>query len=146
MDHVVSGFNFKTNMKYEIALMYFAIGNVVSSGRGVDLTLELQYGASYGNLFTNIHFGAATEPFGWVVRGQDGSGYNTFWNLRTDSDTLALPPGTWAPRPTFVNAEKASMVGSVGVVKQAHELSATAAAAIIQLPCKCHYADTSTQA
>eukprot|EP00878_Enallax_costatus_P047443 GHUV01058149.1.p1 GENE.GHUV01058149.1~~GHUV01058149.1.p1 ORF type:complete len:133 (+),score=29.55 GHUV01058149.1:27-401(+) len=110
MDHVVSGFNFKTNMKYEIALMYFAIGNVVTSGRGVDLTLELQYGASYGNLFTNIHLGAGTSPFGWVARGQDGSGYNTFWNIRTDTDTLTLPPATWAPRPTFVNAEQATMV------------------------------------
>lgn len=109
-DHLVTNFNFGTNLKYEIAVMYFSTGNVIANGKGVDVTLELMYGASYGNLFTNIHLGKGTEPFGWVVRGQDASGFNTFWNIRTTNDTLQLPPATWAPRVTFVHAENAVAV------------------------------------
>lgn len=38
--------------------------------QGIDLDLEMLYGVPYGNLFTNINFGRATSPFGWVIRGQ----------------------------------------------------------------------------
>ena len=41
-----------------------------ADGQGVDLTMEFMYAAPYSNLFTNISLGAATEPFGWVLRGQ----------------------------------------------------------------------------
>lgn len=34
------------------------------------MTLEFLYAAAYSNLYTNINMGAATEPFGWVTRGQ----------------------------------------------------------------------------
>jgi hypothetical protein len=44
----------------------------VADGVGVDLTLEFMYAAAYSNLYTNIHMGAASEPFGWTVRGQVG--------------------------------------------------------------------------
>jgi hypothetical protein len=112
-DNLVNGFFFETSMLYEISTSYFAVGNVYANGRGTDMTLELMYGAAYGNLFTNIHLGAGTKPFGWVTRGQDAAGFNTFWNIRTANDQLALPPATWAPRVLFVNAEGAPVVGSV---------------------------------
>jgi len=37
------------------------------------MTLEFMYAAPYSNLYTNIAMGAASEPFGWTVRGQVGS-------------------------------------------------------------------------
>lgn len=39
---------------------------------GHDLTLDFMYSAPHSNLFTNIQMGAASEPFGWTVRGQVG--------------------------------------------------------------------------
>jgi hypothetical protein len=101
-------------MLYEISTSYFAVGNVYANGRGTDLTLELMYGASYGNLFTNIHLGNGSKPFGWVTRGQDAAGFNTFWNIRTANNRLVLPPATWAPRVVFVNAEGAAAVSYAG--------------------------------
>lgn len=110
-DNLVNGFDFRTKLLYEISTSYFSVGNVVANGKGQDLTLELMYGAAYGNLFTNIHLGNGTKPFGWVVRGQDASAYNTFWNIRTATQALSLPPSTWAPKATFVNALNAPAVG-----------------------------------
>ncbi|KAI8466265.1 MAG: hypothetical protein J3K34DRAFT_460951 [Monoraphidium minutum] len=101
-DNLVTDFRFATRFRYDLVVSYFATGNVFSSGSGVDLTMEFLYAAPYSNLFTNLHLGAATQPFGWVVRGQDASSFNTFWNLRTNSGTLQIPPYTWAPRATFV--------------------------------------------
>jgi hypothetical protein len=118
-DNLVNGFFFETSMLYEISTSYFAVGNVYANGRGTDMTLELMYGAAYGNLFTNIHLGAGTKPFGWVTRGQDAAGFNTFWNIRTANDRLALPPATWAPRVLFVNAEGAPAVGVVSTAYSA---------------------------
>ncbi|WIA28982.1 hypothetical protein OEZ86_011499 [Tetradesmus obliquus] len=107
-DNLVNWFYFETSMLYEISTSYFAVGNVYANGKGTDPTLELMYGAAYGNLFTNIHLGLGSKPFGWVTRGQDAAGFNTFWNIRTANDKLALPPATWAPRVLFVNAEGAA--------------------------------------
>lgn len=78
---------------------------------GVDMSLEFMYAAPYSNLYTNIHLGAASEPFGWVVRGQVGacelgirvscavqdvSGFNTFWGtcalILTSSQANSTPP------------------------------------------------------
>ncbi|WIA08908.1 hypothetical protein OEZ85_008326 [Tetradesmus obliquus] len=113
-DNLVNWFYFETSMLYEISTSYFAVGNVYANGKGTDLTLELMYGAAYGNLFTNIHLGLGSKPFGWVTRGQDAAGFNTFWNIRTANDKLALPPATWAPRVLFVNVEGAAANASRG--------------------------------
>ncbi|KIZ02518.1 cellulosome enzyme, dockerin type I [Monoraphidium neglectum] len=75
--------------------------------------MEFMYAAPYSNLYTNLRMGNASEPFGWVVRGQDASGYNTFWNLRSDTGKIALPPYTWAPRVTWVDVNGAA-VSTVG--------------------------------
>ncbi len=96
-------------MLHELAISYFAMGNVFANGMGADITMELMYGAVYSNLFTNINVGAGTAPFGWVVRGQDAAAYNTFWNIRRWGG-LTLPPWTWAPRANFINMNDAAQV------------------------------------
>ncbi|GBF90605.1 hypothetical protein Rsub_03177 [Raphidocelis subcapitata] len=106
-DCLVRSFFFNTRFRYEIATSYFAVGNVFADGSGVDLTLEFMYAAAYSNLYTNINMGAASEPFGWTVRGQDLSGLNTFWNLRTASNVLVLPPYTWGPAVNWIDVEGA---------------------------------------
>eukprot|EP00879_Flechtneria_rotunda_P032519 GHRR01035736.1.p1 GENE.GHRR01035736.1~~GHRR01035736.1.p1 ORF type:complete len:835 (+),score=148.35 GHRR01035736.1:180-2684(+) len=110
-DNLINGFFFKTRLKYELSTSYFALGNVYANGIGIDMTIEMMYAAAYGNLFSNIHLGAASEPFGWNVRGQDASAYNTFWNIRTAADVMSLPPSTWAPKTTFVSTRRAQAPG-----------------------------------
>ena len=110
-DVLVKDFNFRTNFKYEVLLSYFAMGNVFSGGTAVDGTIELMYGAPYGNLFTDLDLGAATEPFGWVARGQDMSSYNTFWNIRA-SKPITIPPTTWGPVVNWVDVMGAVMVST----------------------------------
>ncbi|KAF8072832.1 hypothetical protein HT031_000492 [Scenedesmus sp. PABB004] len=108
-DNLVNGFDFRTRFVGSVTTSSFAVGNVVANGRGTDVSLDLQYGAPAGNLFTNIHLGAASAPFGWVARGQDAAGRNTLWNVRTANDSLVLPPPGWAPATTWVGAENAAM-------------------------------------
>lgn len=109
-DSLVNNFRFSSTFAYELTLSGFAHGNVVANGRCSDGTIELAHGAAYGNLFTNIHLGAGSKPFGWVERGQDAAGKNVFWNLRTSNDSLVLPPPSWAPATMFVHAEAAAAV------------------------------------
>ena len=46
----------------------------------MDRTIDLLFQAAYGNLFTDINMGAATEPWGWVARGQVRR-TRAFWGL-----------------------------------------------------------------
>lgn len=90
------------------------MGNVFARMSGVDITMEMLYAAPYSNLFTDINIGAGTQPFGWVVRGQDHTSYNTWWNIRTaNGKPFPIPPTTWGPKATFVNVQN-----SVGVSAQ----------------------------
>jgi parallel beta-helix repeat protein len=114
-DVLVKDFSFTKNYKYELLLSYFALGNVFTRGTTVDGTIELMYGAPYGNLFTDIDLGAATEPFGWVQRGQDMSSYNTFWNIR-GTKAITIPPTSWAPVVNWVDVRGASMVSWVKTI------------------------------
>jgi hypothetical protein len=80
-----------------------------ADGTGTDMTLEFMYAAPYANLYTNLHLGAASEPFGWVARGQDAAAYNTFWNVRA-LRPIALPPREWAPLVTWVDVQNLTAV------------------------------------
>ena len=110
VDCVINNFQITSVFAYELTLSGFALGNVVANGRCADGTLEFSHGAAYGNLVTNVHLGTGSKPFGWVARGQDASGLNVFWNVRTSNDSIVLPPAGWAPASTFVHAEGAAAV------------------------------------
>ncbi len=76
-----------------------------------DISFELMYAAPYANLFTNINIGKGSAPFGsYIKKYQDAAAYNTFWNIRTTSAPIILPPATWAPQVTFVNTMNAAQV------------------------------------
>lgn len=51
---------------------------------------------------------------------QDAASFNTFWNIRTNNDSLVLPPYTWAPRATWVDTEGAKAVSGASRAEHQH--------------------------
>ncbi|KIY99225.1 hypothetical protein MNEG_8737, partial [Monoraphidium neglectum] len=114
-DCLVEGFRFETDLAQELAVSSMSAGNVFAGGTGVDVSIDLMFAAPYGNLFTDIHLGAASAPWGWVERGQDAAAYNTFWGISSSAGQLqggGLPPNGWAPKATWVGCEGANMAPS----------------------------------
>lgn len=101
-DCVIHNFRMETPLAYDILLSAWATGNVISQGVAPNLLIEFMYATPYGNLITDMDFGNGTRPFGWVVRGQDLSGFNTFWNLRANGRQLPTPPYSWAPTANWI--------------------------------------------
>lgn len=52
------------------AALYTHGSRSVTNGMGVDMTVQLMYAAPFGNLFSDIYMGGASEPWGWAAGGQ----------------------------------------------------------------------------
>ncbi|MBI5684575.1 MAG: hypothetical protein HZC54_05815 [Verrucomicrobia bacterium] len=99
VDNLVTRFQFKTRFFHEITVSH-ALGNVISDGSGVLLTLDHHKGAPYENLFTNLDTGEG-GPEIWKSGGPPGVGLHcaagaTFWNIRGKRES-GLPPAGWGP-------------------------------------------------
>jgi hypothetical protein len=99
VDNLVTRFQFKTRFFHEITVAH-ALGNVISEGSGVLLTLDHHKGAPYENLFTNLDTGEG-GPEIWKSGGPPGVGSHcaaggTFWNIRGKRES-GQPPQGWGP-------------------------------------------------
>ncbi len=97
-DNLFTGFDIRMKFIHDLSLSR-AAGNVISNGRGVDLSFDLHKEAPYENLYTNIDAGAGTRLWmsgGGADLGRHCAARGTFWNIRAAS-ALKPPPKEWAP-------------------------------------------------
>lgn len=82
---LVTRFNIDAKYIHDITVQGYGIGNAITNGRGVDLTLDLHRNAPYGTLFSNLDVGAGRRVFDASGRGDRGAhagAHTTYWNIR----------------------------------------------------------------
>jgi len=83
-DCLIHKFELKTKFFHDITVDRFAFGNVFSSGKGVDVNLDMHRGQNYGNLFTDLDLGKGTRAFssgGKADRGPHAGSFTTYWRV-----------------------------------------------------------------
>ena len=81
---LVTNFVIDTKFFHDITVSNNSYGNVISKGKGIDLSLDHHRAAPYENLFTEIDLGEGTRV--WNSGGTGGKGLHTasgatFWNM-----------------------------------------------------------------
>ena len=99
---LMTNFTINTRFFHDITVSSGSFGNVISKGKGIDLSLDHHRASPYENLFTEIDLGAGTRV--WNSGGTGGKGLHsasgaTFWNVDSKSrfelpDEEFAPPGT----------------------------------------------------
>lgn len=98
-DNLVRRFDFRTRFIHDITVSGFTSGNVITEGRGIDLSLDHHRKAPYANLFTDLHAGAGNRLWkcgGGAALGKHCGAYGTFWNIRSDNP-IAYPRDNFGP-------------------------------------------------
>lgn len=96
-DLLLRDFDVRTKFVHDITMSGGSTGNVVTDGRGEDLTFDHHKHANHANLFTDIDAGAGTDIFrsgGGAKLGRHCGAWTTWWNIRTDRP-VRFPDG-WA--------------------------------------------------
>jgi hypothetical protein len=97
-DCLLRRFDFRTKFVHDITVERSA-GNVVSSGRGVDLCFDNHKKFPHANLFTNLDLGAGTRMYasgGGANLGRHAAAWTTFWNIRARKPQR-WPTANWGP-------------------------------------------------
>ncbi len=97
-DNFFEDFDYRTKFIHDISVSHCA-GNVISDGKGVDLTFDHHKRAPYENLFTNIDAGLGSRLWmcgGGADLGKHCGAHGTFWNIRARTP-LAYPPENFGP-------------------------------------------------
>lgn len=104
-DNLVTAFDFQANYIHDISVEGArAAGNVISAGKGLDLSLDHHKRAPNANLFTDLDCGRGGRVWmcgGGAELGRQSAGWETFWNLRSTGPMQPLPEG-WCPLITLV--------------------------------------------
>ena len=106
-DNLVTNFTIGKEFLHDLSIEWFTQGNVFSDGSGIDVNLDHHRGAAFGNLFTNLHLGKGSRPFassGAHGRGPHSGGFNTYWNLLSDS-CLTMPDADFGHSLRFAGAQ-----------------------------------------
>jgi hypothetical protein len=98
-DNLVTEFHIDQRFIHDISVGHNSVGNVMSNGWGMDLTLDHHKHTPYENLFTNIDTGAGTRV--WLSGGGGSLGKHcaargTFWNIRA-AQPIPQPPAVFGP-------------------------------------------------
>jgi hypothetical protein len=104
-DNLLTDFDIRTRFMHDITFTRGSAGNVVSSGRGVDLALDHHRYGPHSNLFTDIDLGVGSRMFqsgGGARLGRHSGAFETFWNIRAEK------PQTW---PTGWGPQQMNFVG-----------------------------------
>ncbi len=94
-DMLYTRFDYRTRFIHDITVSHSA-GNVISNGRGVDLSLDHHKRSPYDNVFTNLDAGAGRRLWrsgGGKNRGRHCGARGTFWNIRAQRPLGPPPPG-----------------------------------------------------
>ena len=97
-DNLLRDFEFRTRFMHDITMTSGSAGNVVATGRGLDLALDHHKYAPHANLFTDLDLGQGSRMFqsgGGADLGRHSAAYETFWNIRA-RQPQAWPKG-WGP-------------------------------------------------
>ncbi len=97
-DNLLSRFDIQTRFIHDITVSRGSTGNVVSSGRGIDLALDHHRYALHSNLFTDIDLGIGSRMFqsgGGAKLGRHSGAFETFWNIRGQRPQSW--PNGWGP-------------------------------------------------
>ena len=98
-DNLVTGFDIQDCYIHDLTVDHSTAGNVFSSGRGRDISLDHHCAANHANLFTAIDCGLGNRPWfcgGGHNLGRHSGAWNTMWNLRA-ARTMDQPPPGWGP-------------------------------------------------
>jgi hypothetical protein len=98
-DNLLTGFDIRTRFMHDITFTRGSAGNVVSSGRGVDLALDHHRYGPHSNLFTDIDLGVGSRMFqsgGGARLGRHSGAFETFWNIRAEKPQTW--PAGWGPQ------------------------------------------------
>jgi hypothetical protein len=98
-DNLLTHFDIRQRFIHDITVSSFCSGNVISRGRGVDLSLDHHRHAPNENLFTELEAGAGTRLWkcgGGAALGKHCGTRGTFWNIRSASP-LNYPPAGFGP-------------------------------------------------
>lgn len=98
-DNLLTNFEIRTRYIHDVTVSGFCSGNVVSRGRGADLSLDHHRHAPNENLFTELDAGAGSRLWkcgGGAALGKHCGARGTFWNIRSERP-LAYPPSGFGP-------------------------------------------------
>jgi len=98
-DNLLTNFDLRTRFIHDITVSGFCSGNVISRGRGTDLSLDHHRYAPNENLFTELDAGAGTRLWkcgGGAALGKHCGARGTFWNIRS-AQPLSYPPAAFGP-------------------------------------------------
>ncbi len=99
-DNLLRTFDLRVRFIHDITLSGFCSGNVIASGRGLDLSLDHHRYAPHENLFTELDAGAGTRLWqsgGGAALGKHCGARGTFWNIRAARPLSYPPPGFGPP-------------------------------------------------
>jgi hypothetical protein len=97
-DNLFTRFDIRMKFVHDLSVSHCA-GNVISAGRGEDLTFDHHKRVPYENLYTDIDTGQGSEV--WRCGGGRDLGKNcgargTFWNIRA-AHPIPRPPDRFGP-------------------------------------------------
>lgn len=98
-DNLLTNFDLRVRFIHDITVSGFCSGNVISRGRGNDLSLDHHRYAPNENLFTELDAGAGTRLWkcgGGAALGEHCGARGTFWNIRS-ARPLNYPPAGFGP-------------------------------------------------
>jgi len=98
-DNLLTNFDLQVRFIHDLTVSGFCSGNVISRGRGTDLSLDHHRQAPNENLFTELDAGAGTRLWkcgGGAALGKHCGARGTFWNIRS-ARALAYPPAGFGP-------------------------------------------------
>ncbi len=98
-DNLLERFDLQVRFIHDLTVSGFAAGNVLSRGRGLDLSLDHHRHAPHENLFTELDAGAGTRLWhcgGGAALGKHCGARGTFWNIRA-ARPLSYPPEGFGP-------------------------------------------------
>lgn len=97
-DNLFTRFDLRTEFQHDLSVSH-AAGNVISAGRGADLSLDHHRRVPYANLFTDLDAGEGSHLWrsgGGAKLGKHAAGRSTFWNIRARRP-LSHPGEGWGP-------------------------------------------------
>jgi hypothetical protein len=85
-DNLFTDFEINTSFIHDLTVSHCA-GNVISNGKGKDLSFDHHKRVPYANVYTNIDCGLGNQVWrcgGGAALGKNCAGYGTFWNIHAD--------------------------------------------------------------
>jgi len=98
-DNLLTNFDLRMRFIHDVTVSGFCSGNVISRGRGNDLSLDHHRYAPNENLFAELDAGAGTRLWkcgGGAALGKHCGARGTFWNIRS-ARPLSYPPAAFGP-------------------------------------------------